>query len=63
MTKLIELLTGEGGLIRVRGGIALILIAGTVYMWINGNVVGTEQMVLTSLVVGNYFGARFAGGS
>jgi hypothetical protein len=60
MDKVMELLTGEGGLLRVRGGIALVLVGVTAYMWANGDPVPPEQLGITSLIVGNYFGARFA---
>jgi hypothetical protein len=42
----------------VRGIIALAFTAGTLYLWVSGQVVPEPLLALNGLVVGNYFGSR-----
>ena len=60
MTALTNLLTGEGGLLRVRALIAFAFVATTCYLFIDGVTPPGELLALTGGAVGYYFGTRGA---
>ena len=61
MDAIKNLLTGTGGLLRVRALLAFAFTGATVYLFIDGTEVPAELMALTGGAVGYYFGTR--GGS
>lgn len=61
ISNLIDKLTGDGGLLRVRAGIALALVGGFIYLAIDGLISSEVYVPLTTAAVSYYFGTR--GGS
>ena len=56
--RLFAALFGEGGLLRVRAGLAFILTGAVVYLWINGDSVPDALLAMASGTVAYYFGNR-----
>lgn len=61
--KLIDNLTGTGGLARVRSLIALGLVGTFCFLAIDGTISAEIFVPIVTAVTGTYFGARIAGGS
>jgi hypothetical protein len=59
---IVDLLRGEGGLLRARGVLALLFSGTTCYLWATGDPVPAELIAINATVVGVYFGARIASG-
>ena len=62
MDKILNLIFGEGGLLRVRAIIALGLTAVTSFMWVNEIPVSDQQELINGIVLAFYFGTRGAEG-
>ena len=60
MDSIKNLLTGTGGLLRVRALLAFAFTGTTVYLFVDGTAVPPELMALTGGAVGYYFGTRGA---
>lgn len=60
MEKLVTLLTGEGGLLRVRALITFALVGTVCYLFIDTQTVPGELLALTGGAFGFYFGTRAA---
>lgn len=60
MEKLATLLTGEGGILRVRALIAFALVGTVCYLFADGQSVPSELLGLTGGAVGFYYGNRSA---
>ena len=58
MSKLVELLTGEGGLLRVRAVIVFAFVGTVCYLFADGQSVPGELLALTGGAVGYYFSTR-----
>lgn len=58
MDKLATLLTGEGGILRVRALIAFAFVGTVCYLFADGQSVPGELLGLTGGAVGYYFGTR-----
>ena len=62
MDKILNLIFGEGGLLRVRALIALGLTAVTSFMWVNEIPISGQQELINGIVLAFYFGTRGAEG-
>ena len=51
-------LTGEGGLLKVRAGLALGTTAVTLFMWATEITVSSEQLIILTAIVTHYFSGR-----
>ena len=60
MDAIKTLLTGTGGLLRVRAILAFGWSLGTLYLFTNGDAVPVEMLVINTGIVANYFGTRGA---
>ncbi len=60
MSKIAELLTGEGGLLRVRAVVTFIFVGTVCYLFADGQEVPSELLGLTGVATGFYFGTRGA---
>ena len=60
MEKVLALLTGEGGVLRVRALIAFAFVATCCYLFADGQTVPGELLALTGGVLGFYYGTRAA---
>ena len=60
MGALTNLLTGEGGLLRVRALLAFGFSAAAIYLFVDGQPVPGELLALVGGSVGYYFGTRGA---
>ena len=58
MNQIMSLLTGTGGLFRVRGIVTIVAVVVTMYMWANGDAVSATQIGLVTGWTGFYFGTR-----
>ena len=61
--RLIELLVGEGGLLRVRGLLALGTTVTVLTMFATETAIPSELLITWTGIIGIYFGSRIKNGS